>query len=76
LTTPRDSDKRKIKSSSLSIALGFLTALVSSLTPATTETAVANGDTRTIYLHHAHTGEDIAATISSMASMTAASSSS
>jgi uncharacterized protein YcbK (DUF882 family) len=27
-----------------------------------TETAVANGDTRTIYLHHAHTGEDIAAT--------------
>lgn len=62
MTTPRDSDKRKIKSSSLSIALGFLTALVSSLTPATTETAVANGDTRTIYLHHAHTGEDIAAT--------------
>ncbi len=30
--------------------------------PSTTETAVANGDTRTIYLHHAHRNESIAAT--------------
>lgn len=32
------------------------------LTPSATQTAVANGDTRTIYLHHAHTNESIAAT--------------
>ena len=32
------------------------------LTPSLTQTAVANGDTRTIYLHHAHTNESIAAT--------------
>ncbi len=30
--------------------------------PSTTETAIANGDTRTIYLHHAHRNESIAAT--------------
>jgi uncharacterized protein YcbK (DUF882 family) len=30
--------------------------------PSATETAVANGDTRTIYLHHAHRNESIAAT--------------
>lgn len=43
-------------------ALAALTAFLLALTPSLTETAVANGDTRTIYLHHAHTGEDIAAT--------------
>ncbi len=32
------------------------------LAPATTENAVANGDTRTIHLHHAHTQEAIDAT--------------
>ena len=32
------------------------------LTPSGTQTAIANGDTRTIYLHHAHTNESIAAT--------------
>jgi uncharacterized protein YcbK (DUF882 family) len=36
----------------------FLTAL----SPTSTQTAVANGDTRTLYLHHAHTGETITAT--------------
>jgi uncharacterized protein YcbK (DUF882 family) len=49
-------------SSPLSVALGFFAACFSFLTPSITETAIANGDTRTIYLHHAHTGEDIAAT--------------
>lgn len=43
-------------------ALAALTAFLLALSPNLTETAVANGDTRTIYLHHAHTGEDIAAT--------------
>ncbi len=43
-------------------ALAALTAFLLALAPSLTENAVANGDTRTIYLHHAHTGEDIAAT--------------
>lgn len=37
-------------------------ALAAVCLPHSTENAVANGDTRTIYLHHSHTGEDIAAT--------------
>ncbi|MGJ0510444.1 MAG: DUF882 domain-containing protein [Methylocystis sp.] len=61
LTTSRDSDQRYSKSP-VSLALGCLAALALTLIPGATETAVANGDTRTIYLHHAHTGEDIAAT--------------
>lgn len=61
MKTPRDSDKRH-STSPLSLALGLLVSGVACLTPSFTETAVANGDTRTIYLHHAHTGEDIAAT--------------
>ncbi len=61
MTTPRASATHK-SSPPLSLALGCLGAIVSFLTPSMTETAVANGDTRTIYLHHAHTGEDIAAT--------------
>ncbi|WP_424361419.1 DUF882 domain-containing protein [Methylocystis parvus] len=61
MTTPRDSDQRK-SASPLSLALGFFVVGFAFLTPSITETAVANGDTRTIYLHHAHTGEDIAAT--------------
>lgn len=61
MKTPRDSDK-PVSKSPLSLALGCLTALTLLLFPGRTETAVANGDTRTIYLHHAHTGEDIAAT--------------
>lgn len=35
---------------------------LTALTPTSTQTAVANGDTRTLYLHHAHTGETISAT--------------
>lgn len=42
----------------LASALTFLTALWPSLT----ETAVANGETRTIHLYHTHTHEQIAAT--------------
>ena len=48
--------------SRLARALAALTAFLLVLSPSLTETAIANGDTRTIYLHHAHTGEDIAAT--------------
>ncbi len=40
----------------------FVAALFVALTPTSTQTAVANGDTRTLYLHHAHTGETITAT--------------
>ncbi|MFN3891701.1 MAG: DUF882 domain-containing protein [Beijerinckiaceae bacterium] len=36
--------------------------LIAVLSPTSTQTAVANGDTRTLYLHHAHTGETITAT--------------
>lgn len=41
---------------------GAFTVLVTAATPSLTETAVANGDTRTINLYHAHTQESIAAT--------------
>jgi uncharacterized protein YcbK (DUF882 family) len=41
---------------------GSLAALFTALVPGTTETAVANGDTRTLYLFHSHTKESIAAT--------------
>ncbi len=61
LTTSRDSDHRKSRSP-FSVALGVFFTGLTVLTPSITETAIANGDTRTIYLHHAHTGEDIAAT--------------
>jgi uncharacterized protein YcbK (DUF882 family) len=61
LTTPRDSDQRN-SASPLSLAMRMFAVCFATLTPNVTETAVANGDTRTIYLHHAHTGEDIAAT--------------
>ncbi|PPD44475.1 MAG: hypothetical protein CTY15_07130 [Methylocystis sp.] len=61
LTTSRDSDHRNHRST-VSFALGLFATFLSAFTPSMTETAVANGDTRTIYLHHAHTGEDIAAT--------------
>jgi uncharacterized protein YcbK (DUF882 family) len=39
-----------------------LTILTAALTPSFTENAVANGDTRTLYLYHQHTKEEIAAT--------------
>jgi uncharacterized protein YcbK (DUF882 family) len=42
--------------------LGALAILAATLAPSFTEDAVANGETRTLYLYHAHTKEQIAAT--------------
>jgi uncharacterized protein YcbK (DUF882 family) len=45
------------------VATTGIVALVSSMiVPSSTETAVANGDTRTLNLYHSHTGESIQAT--------------
>ncbi|MGH6936429.1 MAG: DUF882 domain-containing protein, partial [Methylocella sp.] len=45
------------------VAATGVTALLSSIVvPSSTETAVANGDTRTLNLYHSHTGESIQAT--------------
>ncbi len=44
------------------MAAGVLTVLLTALAPSLTQTAIANGDTRTINLHHAHTKETISAT--------------
>lgn len=41
---------------------GALAILTAALAPSFTEDAVANGETRTLYLYHAHTHEQIAAT--------------
>jgi uncharacterized protein YcbK (DUF882 family) len=43
-------------------AAGALAILAAALAPSFTENAVANGETRTLYLYHAHTHEQIAAT--------------
>jgi uncharacterized protein YcbK (DUF882 family) len=45
----------------LSAWAGPLAALFTALLPGSTETCIANGDTRTIYLFHSHTKESIAA---------------
>jgi uncharacterized protein YcbK (DUF882 family) len=45
-----------------SFILGALTALLAITAPSMTETAAANGDTRTINLFYVHTGESISAT--------------
>jgi len=42
--------------------VGALAILATALAPSFTEDAVANGETRTLYLYHAHTHEQIAAT--------------
>jgi uncharacterized protein YcbK (DUF882 family) len=47
---------------SVSRVAGAFTALSAALAPSFTESAVANGDTRTLYLYHTHTHEHIAAT--------------
>ena len=50
---------RSFKAQSAAVLLaGFFAALL----PTSLQTAVANGDTRTIYLYHSHTKESIAAT--------------
>ena len=41
---------------------GALSLVLTALTPAQTQNAAANGDTRTISLHHTHSGESIQAT--------------
>ncbi len=43
-------------------ACGLLGLAFTAALPAQTQNAVANGDTRTIHLYHAHTGESISAT--------------
>ncbi len=43
-------------------ATGALTLFLAALTPAQTQNAIANGDTRTIHLYHTHSGESIQAT--------------
>jgi uncharacterized protein YcbK (DUF882 family) len=45
-----------------SFVFGALTALLATMAPSMTETAAANGDTRTINLFYVHTGESISAT--------------
>jgi uncharacterized protein YcbK (DUF882 family) len=44
------------------ITAGLIGSLLLLFAPSSTESAAANGDTRTIYLYHAHTGESIDAT--------------
>jgi len=60
LTTPRSS--ARLISTPLSTVLGLVVFCLATLAPKMTETAVANGDTRTIHLYHAHTHESISAT--------------
>ncbi|WP_245270680.1 DUF882 domain-containing protein [Beijerinckia mobilis] len=50
------------RTAQLPLAAGLATFLISLTLPISTETAEANGDTRTISLYHAHTGESIEAT--------------
>jgi uncharacterized protein YcbK (DUF882 family) len=66
---PRDHILRKsyrrpvpIRYAALVAATGVVTLLSSIAVPSSTETAAANGDTRTLNLYHSHTGESIQAT--------------
>lgn len=52
---------RVVKAAGL-IASGVFGFWLCVILPSSTETAVANGDTRTIHLYHSHTGESIDAT--------------
>ena len=60
MTTPRSS--ARLNFAPLSKALGLVALCLTTLAPKMTETAVANGDTRTIHLYHSHTHESISAT--------------
>jgi uncharacterized protein YcbK (DUF882 family) len=51
-----------IRYSCLVAATGFAALLSSIAVPSSTETAAANGDTRTLNFYHSHTGESIQAT--------------
>ena len=52
----------KIRAAGRVATTAALTLLLAALTPAQTQNAIANGDTRTIHLHHTHSGETIQAT--------------
>jgi uncharacterized protein YcbK (DUF882 family) len=58
----RNSDERRKRRARASTAIGTGILLASVLMPSSTQTAIANGDTRTLNLQHAHTGESIQAT--------------
>jgi uncharacterized protein YcbK (DUF882 family) len=51
-----------VRSACLVAATSMVALLSSIIVPSSTETAVANGDTRTLNLYHTHTGESIQAT--------------
>lgn len=53
---------RSQRTASLISASSFLGVCLFLLLPSSTESAIANGDTRTIRLYHSHTGESIEAT--------------
>lgn len=50
-----------VKRATLLATTGIVALLSSIFVPSSTETAVANGDTRTLNLYHSHTGESIQA---------------
>jgi uncharacterized protein YcbK (DUF882 family) len=54
--------KPRLKPAPLAAAAGLLATFSTLFLPGSTETAEANGDTRTISLYHSHTGESIEAT--------------
>ncbi|MGH6847579.1 MAG: DUF882 domain-containing protein [Methylocella sp.] len=60
----RKSNRRPapIRHAALAAATGLAALLSSIAVPSSTETAAANGDTRTLNLYHSHTGESIQAT--------------
>ncbi|MBM3562104.1 MAG: DUF882 domain-containing protein [Alphaproteobacteria bacterium] len=65
MTTPRSSARQNfapLSKALFSKSLGLVVLCLATLAPKLTETAVANGDTRTINLYHAHTHESISAT--------------
>ena len=53
-------DRRR--QASIACATALFATVLSVISPASTQDAVANGDTRTITLHHSHTNESISAT--------------
>ena len=62
---PKSSTVSALAQKTRCLAAAFLALVGFALTPSITETAVANGDTRTISLIHAHTRETITATFRS-----------
>ena len=53
---------RKVLTGRTGVIPASAVVALAALSPTSTQTAVANGDTRTLYLNHAHTGETITAT--------------